>query len=64
MAEIFNLKNTQESSVSECRPFETTRVEITRKEEENQGSSAYVEVLKILKEAFDLVDITRIIKKL
>lgn len=59
MAKIYNIESNQKTNVSECRPFETDS-----KEEVNESSSAYVEVLKILKEAFSLVDITKIIKKL
>ncbi len=60
MAKIYNIQNSQKVDVSECRPFE----EPLKKEEVNENASAYTEVLKILKEAFNLVDITKIFKKL
>ena len=60
MGKIYNIESNQKSNVSECRPFE----DVVRREEENENSSTYTEVLKILKEAFSLVDITKIIRKL
>jgi len=60
MAKIYNIGNSQRNDVSECRPFDVQKQE----EETNEYTSAYSEVLRILKEAFRLVDITQIIKKL
>jgi len=56
---IYNIDNNQKSNVSECSPFE-----VKNQKEESQYSPAYMEVLKILKEAFSYVDITKIIRKL
>jgi hypothetical protein len=59
MAKIYNIESVRKSEISECNPFE-----IVEKEEVNESTSAYTEVLKILKEAFSLVDITKIIRNL
>ncbi|GAB6012258.1 hypothetical protein [Viscerimonas tarda] len=59
MAKIYNIESNQKSNLSECHPFDTTTTE-----EVNESSSAYNEVLKILKEAFSLVDITKIFNRL
>ena len=60
MANFYNIENSQNKEVSECRPFEAPKKE----EEVNEYTSAYSEVLRILKEAFSFVDITQIIKRL
>ncbi|MDR1809093.1 MAG: hypothetical protein LBR34_01645 [Prevotella sp.] len=60
MAKIFNIESIQKSEISECNPFEI----IAEKDEVNESTSAYTEVLRILKEAFSLVDITKIIRNL
>ena len=44
MAKIYNIESNQKSEISECRPFDTAK-----KEEVNESSSAYTEVLKIFK---------------
>ncbi|NDW18051.1 hypothetical protein D0T53_03855 [Dysgonomonas sp. 216] len=59
MAKIYNIENSHKSETSECRPFDVKE----QKEELNEYTSAYAEVLRILKEAFSFVDITQIIKR-
>ena len=59
MAKIYHIESAQKSEILECSPFETVE-----KEEANESVSTYSEVLRILKEAFSLVDITKIIRNL
>ncbi|MBK5720032.1 hypothetical protein JGH11_04025 [Dysgonomonas sp. Marseille-P4677] len=59
MAKIYNIGSAPETKISECRPFDVQSIEI-----ETEYSSTYSEILKILREAFYLVDITKIIRKL
>lgn len=59
MAEIYNIGSTPETKIRECRPFDVQSIDL-----EKEYSSTYSEILKIFREAFCLVDITQIIKKL
>jgi len=59
MAKIYNIENNQKNNVTECSPFE-----VKKQEEVKEVSPVYMEVLKIFKEAFSYVDITKIIKRL
>lgn len=58
MAEIYNIGGASENKIREYRSFEAQSIEV-----ENEYSS-YSEILKIFREAFCLVDITQIIRKL
>lgn len=60
MAEYYNIGSSTESKVRECCPFDVQGIEL----ETEYSSSTYSEILKIFREAFSMVDITQIIKKL
>ncbi|MDR1882252.1 MAG: hypothetical protein LBR26_05650 [Prevotella sp.] len=59
MERIYNIGSARESKIGEYRSFDVPDLGV-----EAECSSAYNEILNILREAFSLVDITRIIKKL
>lgn len=58
MAKIFNIQR-EEKATKDCS-FELNQIE----NKEVQEKVTYNEILKIFKEAFDLIDITKIIKGL
>ncbi|NDW09110.1 hypothetical protein [Dysgonomonas sp. 520] len=58
MSKIYNIQN-QEKAANDCS-FDISKIE--NKEVHEKGT--YQEILKIFKEAFDLIDITKIIKGL
>lgn len=60
MSKIYNIQN-QEKTTSDCS-FDLSKVE--NKEVKESTKTAYGEILKIFKDAFDLIDITKIIKGL
>lgn len=57
MSKVYSIDNTKENSVSEFCPFDTPDFEI------KNGYSTYNEVLTILREAFNVVDITKLFGK-
>ncbi|WP_156032887.1 hypothetical protein [Prevotella sp. 10(H)] len=59
MGKIYNIGSTSETKINECRPFDTHSLEVER-----EYSNTYSEILRIFREAFSLVDITQIIKKI
>ncbi|MDH6353903.1 hypothetical protein M2132_000223 [Dysgonomonas sp. PH5-45] len=59
MAKVYDITS-QEKRTTDCS-FDLN-VEATKKEEKETASSAYGEILKIFKEAFSLIDVTKIIK--
>lgn len=59
MERIYNVGSGHESKINECCPFDVQGFDV-----EVEYSSTYNEILKIFREAFSLVDVTQIIKKL
>ncbi len=60
MVKIYNIGSSQDAKINECRPFDIQGQEIVGE----FSSTAYSEILKIFREAFALIDITQVIKKL
>ena len=58
MSKIFNIQS-QEKTSKDCS-FDLNKIE----NQDVQEKSTYHEILKIFKDAFDLIDITKIIKGL
>lgn len=56
MSKIYSIDNTKDKSIRECRPFDTQENEIVK-----EYSSTYNDVLAILKEAFKMVDLKKIL---
>lgn len=59
MERIYNIGSSHEAKINECRPFGVQSFDV-----EAEYSSTYNEILKIFREAFSLVDVTQIVKKL
>jgi hypothetical protein len=57
MSKVYSIESTQENKIRECCPFDIQDQDMFN------GYSTYNEVLKILREAFKMVDITKIIGK-
>ncbi|MDR1717863.1 MAG: hypothetical protein LBS20_18670 [Prevotella sp.] len=58
MERIYNIGSSHEAKINECRPFGVQSFDVEAE------YSTYNEILKIFREAFSLVDVTQIIKKL
>ncbi|MFV0468835.1 MAG: hypothetical protein ACK5MK_07920 [Dysgonomonas sp.] len=61
MSKIYNIPTSPEKTITNCS-FEITKIE--NKEVKETSVATYSEILKIFKEAFSLIDITKIIKGL
>lgn len=58
MNKVYSIENTQDRKMGECCPFDI------QSQDAFNNSSTYDEVLRILREAFKMVDIGTIIRKM